>query len=409
MGTQHAELTRRTVLSAAGAGITAGLVGSNVAGQEETESDERPSDGDTDPEYVLAQGDGCVPVQPLRGEEPVEAFYEFFLPERYASEENGAVVGDGPSYSSGGTAELQRPQTSVAFLYQGPERLSLVFVHGSLDSPDGGSVTFRIAGLPSDGGWLVKDDLYRDPESGELAASNYDNWDIEENPHRIDWTWSDARTDGGAFGDLGDDFEIAVYPAFNEAAALYDEYYEGTLTDWEFLSGAEGQDRIALDMEGPILLATGRCADVGSVPAEQEDRDRDDDEDDDEDDSDEGETDDREDEDDDRDEDDDDDDRDEDDDDDDRDEDDDVEESDDGEEGGGDDDEDDDEDDDGGEEEDEEDDDDDDEDDDDDDDEDDDDDDGDRPNERARSENPGRGWENGRRRGRERGNGRGPP
>ena len=241
------QLSRRTVLSALGTGLAVSVLGATATGEQQAA------------EYVLVQGDSCVPVQPIQGQEPVTAFYDYELPDRYVSGANGASAGDTARYASAGTRDVQRAKTSIAFLYDGPERLSLVLVHGSATEPDGGSVTFHFAGLPEAGEWLVKDDLYRDPDTGEIAANNYDGWDVGGTDHRIDWTWGSSGTDGGAFGGLGDDFDVVVDPAFNEAAALYGEHYDGTVTAWEFLSGADGQERIPLGMDTPVRIATGGC------------------------------------------------------------------------------------------------------------------------------------------------------
>lgn len=244
--------TRRTLLATLGAGTTVGLIGAKATAAQEAASG-----------YVLVQGDTCVPVRPIRGEETIRSFYDYQLPDRYVSEENGAFVGD-TSYASAGTTDLQRTQTSIAFLYQAPQGLGLVVVHGSVEASDAGSVTFRVSGLPEDGEWLVKDDLYRDPETGELESHNYDRWDVDGTSHRIDWTWGSAGTDGGAFGHLGDDFEVIVDPAFNEAAPLYNEHYEGRVANWEFISSnADGLERISLDMDQPIRIATGSCEEGG--------------------------------------------------------------------------------------------------------------------------------------------------
>jgi hypothetical protein len=205
-----------------------------------------------------------VPVQPIRGQESVEAFYDYQLPEKYVSDANGASTGDVAPFASAGTMDFQRTQTSIVFLYHGPERLSLVVVHGSVENPDAGAVTFRMSGLPAAGEWLVKDDLYRNHDTGEVASRNYDRWDVNGTDHRIDWTWGSAGTDGGAFGGLGDDFEVVVDPAFNQAATLYNEHYEGTVTDWEFLSGStDGPERISLDMDESMRITTGSCEGEG--------------------------------------------------------------------------------------------------------------------------------------------------
>ncbi|NHN46466.1 hypothetical protein G9464_02470 [Halostella sp. JP-L12] len=263
-GRRH-PLRRRTVLSALGAGIAAGVVRPASAGS------------DTPPDFALVQGDTCVPVRPLQGGSPADGLYEYQLPERYVSDENGAVVGDTAPYASAGTQDLQRPQTSIAFLYRGPDGLSLVVVHGKVDADDAGSVTFRLAGLPDDGRWLVKDDFYRDPNSGEIATSNYDRWYLDRDPQRIDWTWGSAGTDGGVFRGLGDDIDVTIDPAFNEEAPLFNEYYEGTVTDWQFLTATDGGvERVALDRSTPIRVTTGPCDDAsaGSEQRRRSDRQR---------------------------------------------------------------------------------------------------------------------------------------
>lgn len=256
--------TRRTVLSTIGTGFTAGLLGTEATATRQEES-----------QYILVQGDTCVPVQPMRSQTPVEAFYEYQLSQEYVSDANGAVSGNTARFASAGTADLQRGQTSLLFLYQGPEGMSLVVVHGSIDGADGGAVTFRISGLPEDGRWVVKDDLYRNPDTGERAATNYDRWTVDGTDHRIDWTWGRSGTDGGVFRALNDDFEVAIDPAFNEDAALYNEHYEGTVTDWEFLSGvADDPKRISLSLDEPIRITTGSCKDSSaSGKSDQQDHD----------------------------------------------------------------------------------------------------------------------------------------
>jgi len=71
--------------------------------------------------------------------------------------------------------------------------MSLVFLHGSTDNAsDGGAATFTIAGLPDDGNWTVKDDDYE-------GEHNYDAWREADGVHRVDWTWGESKTDGGAY------------------------------------------------------------------------------------------------------------------------------------------------------------------------------------------------------------------
>lgn len=243
--------TRRAVLAGLGTGITAGLTGADALARQ------------TGTGYALVQGDACAPIRPLRGRESVRAFYDYRLPQRYVSDANGGFGGEAVPYSSVGTTALQRAQTSIAFLYRGPGGLSLVFVHGSVDDTSPGSVTFRIAGLPEGGDWIVRDDYYLDPETGEPHETNYDRWAVEGSAHRIDWTWDRDRTDGGVFGYLGDEFDVYVEPGFNEAAALFGRHYQGRLTDWEFLTiTANGLTRLSLALDEPIRVVTGHCVDA---------------------------------------------------------------------------------------------------------------------------------------------------
>lgn len=242
-------VSRRSVLKTVGLSTTVG----GLAGR--FQSDEAG--------YVLEQGGNCVPIQPLSGDLPVEEFYDYSIREVYASDENGGRdPGSRPYYSSVGTTHLQQAGTSLLFLYEGPNGTSLVAVHGRAGdrSSPGGSVSFDVAGLPSSGSWVVKDDLYRDPSSGELAATNYDRWSIDGADHRIDWTWGTAATDGGAFLGLGSGSTVSITPAFNEQAALWNQHYEGRVEEWQVLSGdARDPTRTSLDMSTAVTIRSGRC------------------------------------------------------------------------------------------------------------------------------------------------------
>lgn len=241
--------TRRTLLSALGTCLP--LTTRRVAAQT------GPREGGR---YSIAQGDQCESISPISGRLPVESYYDYQLPEKYVSDENGASVGSNARYASAGTQELQRPRTSIMFLYDGPKGLSLVIVHGARTASEGGSVTFRLTGLPADGRWVVKDDFYRDPTTGNIAASNFDRWHVNGTEHRIDWTWGSGGTDGGVFRDLGDGFEVVIRPAFNADATLYDDHYEGEIANWEFLSGSVGvSKRIPLGLDQPVRIHSGSC------------------------------------------------------------------------------------------------------------------------------------------------------
>jgi hypothetical protein len=242
------EIPRRAVLSGVGALALGGLAG--TAGGHESNR--------TDAGYVLRQGDACIPLDPLSGEQTATAFYDWRAAET--------------KYSSAGTTDLQRPDTSLVFLYRAADGgVYLVIVHDQYNaegfgSPGGGgSVSFTFEGLTG-GEWLVRDDFYD-------AASNYDQWDDDGEPQQVDWTYGDARTDGGVYGPLPTDADVAIRPAFNEDAALYGDFYDGTLSEWQALAGSrDDPTRTALDMSQPIRITRGTCGgteaslDVDIVP-----------------------------------------------------------------------------------------------------------------------------------------------
>jgi len=239
---RRAHATRRAFLGSLGL-AAAGL---GAASQSSAATD-TASGPDSTGQFVVEQGDQCVPVVPLSGDVPVE--------ERY-----GWAV-EGADFSATGLVDLQRPDTSILFLYDGPSGLSLVVVHEKYgDGTDGGSATFEFAGLPSDGEWVVRDDYY----DGE---SNFDQWTRDGTEATVDWTWADSRTDGGAFRGLGTDpdLEIRIDPSYNDEAALSGEYYDGELTDWEVLSeSADGPTRTALALDEPVVVRRGTCSNDGT-------------------------------------------------------------------------------------------------------------------------------------------------
>lgn len=245
---------RRRVLASIGLATGVGTL-SRVGGAQ---------DGDAG--IVLVQGDQCVTVSPLSGSEPVEAFYDYRIREKFASPENGGSdPGEGPYYFSVGTESLQAADTSLLFLYDGPEGLSLVIVHGNVGPEGGGgAVTFGFEGLPDGGSWVVKDDYYVDPDTGEQASSNYDRWRFDESPTVVDWTWGSNGTDGGAFRGLDGALPLTIEPAFNEDATLFGQHYEGTVQAWELLTGdRSAPERVSLDTSKPVRIENGTC-DSGS-------------------------------------------------------------------------------------------------------------------------------------------------
>lgn len=219
-------------------------------------------------EYVLRQGDRCVPVIPFEGDQSAAAFYDYRLPEQFVSDTNGGRVSETDSgYASFGTTRLQRDGESLLFLYDGSDGLNLVLIHGDVHNGEsgGGSVTMQFSGLTERGSWVVKDDYYVDPDSSEIAKENYDNWQTNGSSHVIDWTWGNGRTDGGVFNGLGDKFSITIDPAFNEAATLHGKHYEGEITSWKLLVPDRNHiNRIDLDISKPVTIENGRCPEKDS-------------------------------------------------------------------------------------------------------------------------------------------------
>jgi len=227
--------------------------------------------------FVAEQAGACYPVEPLDGDEPVEAFYDWGKEVR--------------SWSSEGTRDLQRSESSQLFLYRGPEGLSLVVLHDRADDETpGGAASFTIRGVPDGATWAVKDDLYDAPTNVDtweingtvLDANETADGDIEAVPEmpapvddsgnatavsgrtdEIDWWWTTGRTDGGALRGLGvDDLGLEVAAAFNEDAALFEDPDHGEITTWTLLSGEiDDPDRTELDPDAPLTLRTGTCGD----------------------------------------------------------------------------------------------------------------------------------------------------
>ena len=211
--------------------------------------------------FVAIQDGECTPVTSLSGDESVREFYDY----RVEDPDNPYINTTGDSYASEGTVALQRPNTSILFLYTdtngtsdtGDDVVSLVFVNGNLgnQSSTGGYATFGITGLADDGRWAVKDDDYDDDQS-------WDNWSADSGDTVVDWAWSGASTDGGAYAGLDDDSLVVVDASFNEDATYYDEgYYDGTVRQWELLSNeSDGTvTRTDLDPDEPLALVPASC------------------------------------------------------------------------------------------------------------------------------------------------------
>ncbi|SFR94211.1 hypothetical protein SAMN05216559_1473 [Halomicrobium zhouii] len=222
-------------------GMTAGVAAADVQHQVQQQ--------ETNGTYAVVQGEDCTEISPLYGNESVKSFYDYRSP----IPENPSTNQTGRSYSSKGTIALQQPDTSSFFLYEDSDgNLSLVFLHGSTgNASDGGAATFTIAGLPEDGNWTVKDDSYD-------GKHNYDSWREADGVHRVDWTWGESKTDGGAYTGLGEEFTVTIDPAFNTDAELYGQQYNGTIRYWTAISNGQATyDRTSLTAEQVTITSEG--------------------------------------------------------------------------------------------------------------------------------------------------------
>ncbi len=220
--------------------------------------DDHGSESDGLDGYAVVQGDRCVPIEPLGdGERTAEEFYDYRHPETDPS---------AYTYSSHGTTHLQEDDTSILFLHEGSDGLSLFIVHDRLDGDtEGGAATFQIDNLPETGEWVVEDDNYSD----ELDTRQHEEWEHGDDWSRITWVWSEERTDGGAFnGGLDDEFAVEVTPAFNDNADY--RVYDGEVDDWQVLSGSEQDpERTSLEMDEPIELQSGACSAVTDLDVDE--------------------------------------------------------------------------------------------------------------------------------------------
>ncbi|WP_458184966.1 PKD domain-containing protein [Haladaptatus sp. NG-WS-4] len=201
------------------------------------------SDHDT---YAVQQGDTCVPVKPVQGNQNVVEFYDYRNPHTEPSDW---------SYSSFAPSSLTRDNGSTMFLYEAPDGVvSLVILHDQRRASRTGqrlpmsAVTFRFGGLPASGQWVLMDDTYEGRD---------DRW----SRNRIDWTWTGSRVDGAVFRGLSGEFRTTVSPRWNEAAALHDPRFGSEpVNSWTFLSGSVANPtETELDMDAPLVVEPGGC------------------------------------------------------------------------------------------------------------------------------------------------------
>lgn len=178
----------------------------------------------------------ATPVEPLGNGERIEDFY-------------GTPLGNS-------VTGLERPDTSIIFLWDGPEGTSLVVVHDKAYTAGGGAATLNFTGypafgvpslgpapaIPGEGSWVVKE------APGDFQAPS-------QPPNVISWSWLEGQNDGGAYrGGMDGAFAVLVEPAFN-GSALEKPRNPGTIDDWVFLTDdVDDPTEIPLDMETPLLI-----------------------------------------------------------------------------------------------------------------------------------------------------------
>ena len=257
---------RRTVLQGLAVG-SLGLAARRAKGQESGP-------------FTISQGGRSYEVTPLSGSMPVEELYDLRIPSQFGGDNGATDPGTGPYFTSVGTTALQRESTTITFLYDGPNGLSLVVVHDKAGGT-GGSASWTVSGSLGGTEWLVKDDFYTDTSTGDPADTNYDRWQLDGTEDEIDWTWSANATDGGVIGYLDDGVEVVIQPTYGSAAALAGQYYTGTVDAWQFLSGdIDSPDRIDLALDSTVEIRSGSKESANRDDTDQdkdEDKDRDDD------------------------------------------------------------------------------------------------------------------------------------
>jgi hypothetical protein len=195
--------------------------------------------------YAVEQGEDCFELGPVTSEsQSVEEFYG------YTASSDGERV----QYSANTPIGLEQVNdgTSSLFLYEGPDGLSLVVLHGGVNDSGGGAATMEFVGLPETGEWVVQDD----PTNLSIEVWNR----TTSEGQAVDWGWRDQWTDGGAFqGGLGDEFSIEITASFNEDAEL-DPVTPGNVTQWRALTAENGSlQEISLDMNRSVTVRTGGC------------------------------------------------------------------------------------------------------------------------------------------------------
>lgn len=225
--------SRRRVLGAIGAGVAGGLTGC-LGGS-----------GSTCPDTGIAVE---TPDGETRCVSPVES--DTSITDYYGYDR-------GPSDSSSTPDGLEENDATVTFLYRDTETdtLCLVFLNGdATESSDGGGKAVMTFEGVSGYEWQVQDGS---PGTGSGDVDPYETEDGEfGESESVIWGWNDGRTDGGAFGTLGEEFDINfVHRA--EGTVRETTKQRNGLDRWLFVDGG--------DPDNPIELATFGDGGTGDV------------------------------------------------------------------------------------------------------------------------------------------------
>ncbi|MEA1931131.1 MAG: PGF-CTERM sorting domain-containing protein [Euryarchaeota archaeon] len=230
------------------------------------------SGSESDRVYQIVQGEQVLSIEPVSGDETVEEFYDYRHP--YVGSRDDPSWGR--SFSSVGTTDYQRDDTSILLLYEGPQGVSLVAVHDryheeqSQGTP-GGSLSWTVDGLPESGEWAViddeygwltenesKDDIFRLDAAHRAGAPGNDGAAPVGTDALLSWVWTTGRSDGVAYRGLENDASIVINPAFNNES--YHRYgderrpdvppdrpeanagYNGIVDDWDVVVPSSGDD-----------------------------------------------------------------------------------------------------------------------------------------------------------------------
>ena len=169
--------------------------------------------------FGISQGDNTWIVNPLSNNQTCEEFFNF---------------DDWESHTG-----LEQSDTSLIFLWDGPDGLSLVIIHDTWeDDGSGGAVRFEFIGLPGEGSWVVQND----PDNFDSATDT-----------DVQWSWSADHNDGGVFrGGLDGTFEITIVPGFNVGIPLD----PGEITTWKLVSGdLSSPTQYVLDMSENLTIS----------------------------------------------------------------------------------------------------------------------------------------------------------